>query len=175
MNKLKAFFILSGYQITWFACILGEKIYTSPLMGFFTGLAFVLIYFFYVIEKSRFIFIILAISIPGYLFDSLVVYFNIYDFNSNLKIGLLPIWMLILWLSFAILFDEVLFFLKNFKIPGIFLSALLGPLTYYLGEPLGIIKINNLTIFIIVMIIFWSLLMYFYLEIIIKKYNYSVV
>ena len=82
--------------------------------------------------------------------------------------------MLVLWLSFAILFDEVLFFLKKYKITGIFLSALLGSLTYYIGAPLGILQINNLPILIIVMVIFWTLFMFFYLEIIVKKYTYSV-
>ena len=169
MSKLKVLLILSGYQFTWLTSVFGEKIYNEPLMGFFTGLVFILVYFSYVKDKSRFYFIILAISVPGYVFDSVIVYFNIYDFNSNMKIGLLPIWMSVLWLSFAILFDEVLFFLKKYKITGIFLSALLGPLTYCTGVPLGILQINNLPIFIIVMVIFWILLMFFYLEIIVKK------
>jgi len=174
MNRLKIILILSGYQLTWMASVFGEKVYNEPLLGFFTGIGYILIYFSYVKDKSRFYLIILAISVPGYLFDSAVVYFNVYDFSSNIKIGFLPIWMPVLWLSFAILFDEVLFFLKKYKIAGILLSAFLGPLTYYAGAPLGILQINNLPIFIIVMIIFWALLMFFYLEVIVKKYSYSV-
>ena len=98
-----------------------------------------------------------------------MVYFKIYEFNDQILLGTLPIWMITLWLSFSTLFDEILFFLKNYKILGLFLS-LLGPLTYYLGVPIGIINISNLQLFITFMVIFWILLMLFYLEYILKKF-----
>ena len=104
----------------------------------------------------------------GYMFDSLMVYFQIYEFESIIKFGTLPIWMIILWLSFSILFDEILIFLKNYKILGIILSGILGPLTYYLGEPIGVLSIYYLHIFIILMIVFWMILMFYYLNFVIK-------
>ena len=134
MTKTKLFLILTGYQLTWLACIFGEKNYSEPLIGFFTGLIFLLIYFTYIKNKKKFIYIILSIAIPGYLFDSILVYISIYEFISTMKIGLLPIWMLVLWLSFATLFVEILVFFKNYKLIGIILSAFLGPFTYLLIE-----------------------------------------
>ena len=45
-----------------------------------------------------------------------MVYFQIYEFNSSLIIGTLPLWMIILWLSFSTLFDEILvIFFQNLK------------------------------------------------------------
>ena len=109
------------------------------------------------------------IALPGYLFDTIVVYFNVYEFNSILKIGTLPIWMLVLWISFSILFDQVLVFLKKYHLIAILLSAILGPLAYYSGVPLGLIEIYNFYMFTFIMIMFWSFLMFFYLKIITKK------
>ena len=89
-----------------------------------------------------------------------------------MSFGFLPIWMLILWPSFAILFDEVFVFLSKYKLTAIFLSGTLGPLTYYSGSPLELININKLYLFLTLMIIFWLCLMWFYLNYFIKfKFN----
>jgi hypothetical protein len=100
------------------------------------------------------------------------VFFEIYNFKTSFYVGVLPIWMIVLWPSFAILFDEILIFLTNYKIIAVIMSGILGPLTYFAGSPLGLININNLLIFFILMIVFWAILMIFYLNYIIKlKFN----
>ena len=172
MSKVKLFFILSGYQITWLMCIFGEILYKSFFPGLICGLIFLFIVFINTKNKRKFTFIVFSIAIAGYLFDSILVIFKIYNFESSLYFGLLPIWMLVLWLSFATLFDEVFVFLSRYKLIAISLSAVLGPLTYYLGSPLGIININKLSFFFILMIIFWTFLMFFYLNYLLKvKFN----
>ena len=164
MTKIKAFLILSGYQFTWMMCIFGELIYDSYLPGLISGLFFLFLSFINSSNKKKFILILIYISIPGYLFDSTLVYLNVYNFETSLHIGLLPIWMIILWPSFAVLFNEVFSFLNKYKIIAICLSGILGPLTYYSGSPLGLIIINNLFLFLILMIVFWITLMIYYLN-----------
>jgi hypothetical protein len=144
-------------------CIFGEMIYNSFLPGLICGLFFITLCFINSDNKTKFILILLYISITGYLFDSTLVYLNIYNFETSFYIGLLPIWMLILWPSFAILFYEVFKFLEKYKLIAIFLSGVLGPLTYYSGSPLGLLTINNLYIFIISMVFFWGMLMAYYI------------
>ena len=39
--------------------------------------------------------------------------------------GTIPLWMLVLWLSFSTLFDEILVFLKKYKFLVLFLSCIL--------------------------------------------------
>ena len=168
MSKLKIFLILLGYQITWILCIFGEFFYNTYAPGFFFGLFFVLMSFYYSINKKKFIFIIILLSTPGYLFDSILVYFEIYNFETSLHFGFLPIWMIVLWPSFATLFDEVFTFLTKYKIIAVILSSILGPLTYYSGSPLSIIVINQLFSFFILMMSFWILLMLYYLNFLLK-------
>ena len=50
----------------------------------------------------------------------------------------------------------------------VLISSLLGPLTYYLGKPIGIIVIHNYYIFFISMIFFWAFLMHYYLKCILQ-------
>ena len=172
MSKLKAFLIFSGYQFTWMMCIFGELIYSSYLPGLIFGLFFLSFSFINSDNKKKLIYVLLYISIPGYLFDSTLVYLNIYNFETSFYIGLLPIWMLILWPSFAVLFCEVFKFLEKYKLIAICLSGFLGPLAYYSGSPLGLITINNLFFFAISMIGFWIILMMYYLNYILNlKFN----
>jgi hypothetical protein len=80
--------------------------------------------------------------------------------------------MLVLWPSFATLFDEVFVFLSKYKLIALSLSAVLGPLTYYSGSPLGLININQISLFFILMATFWAFLMLLYLNYLLKvKFN----
>ena len=172
MSKIKIFLMLSGYQLTWLMCVFGELLYNSYLPGLICGLLFLTICFINSDNKKKTIQTVLLISILGYLFDTILVFFEIYNFKTSLYIGVLPIWMIVLWPSFAILFDEILVFLSKYKIIAVILSSILGPLTYFAGSPLGLININNLLVFFILMILFWAILMIFYLNYILKlKFN----
>ena len=172
MSKIKIFLMLSGYQLTWLMCVFGELLYNSYLPGLICGLLFLTICFINSDNKKKTIQTVLLISILGYLFDTILVFFEIYNFKTSLYIGVLPIWMIVLWPSFAILFDEILIFLSKYKIIAVILSSILGPLTYFAGSPLGLININNLVVFFILMIVFWAILMIFYLNYILKlKFN----
>ena len=172
MTKVKIFLMLSGYQLTWFMCVFGEVLYNSFLPGLVCGLVFLIICFFKTLNKKKFIITVLSISIIGYLFDSILIFYKIYHFNTSLHFGFLPIWMLVLWPSFATLFDEIFVFLSNYKLAAIILSSILGPLAYFSGDPLELIYIHQIFLFFILMIIFWATLMIFYLNFLVKqKFN----
>ena len=172
MSKIKIFLMLSGYQLTWLMCVFGELLYNSYLPGLICGLFFLTICFVNSYNKKKTIQTVFLISILGYLFDTILVFFEIYNFKTSLYVGVLPIWMIVLWPSFAILFDEILIFLSKYKIIAVVLSSILGPLTYFAGSPLGLININNFVVFFILMIVFWAILMIFYLNYILKlKFN----
>ena len=172
MSKIKIFLMLSGYQLTWLMCVFGELLYNSFFPGLICGILFLLICYINSVNKNKTILIVLSISIMGYLFDTILVFFEVYNFQTSLYFGVLPIWMIVLWPSFAILFDEILMFLGKYKVIAVILSSILGPLTYFAGSPLGLINIKNLFLFFILMILFWAILMIFYLNYIIKlKFN----
>ena len=169
MNKIRVFLTLTGYQLTWLSCVFGEKTFDNDLLGVYVGTVFLLIYFYFNKNKLHYLKIFFLIFIPGYFFDTLMVYFSVYKFNTTIIIGTLPAWMIILWFSFSTLFDEILTIFKHYKIIGLVLSGILGPLTYYLGQPIGILTISNLPIFFTMMIIFWIILMGYYLIIVLNE------
>ena len=168
MSKLKIFLLLSGYQLTYLMCIFGEVKYQSFLPGLVCGLIFLFLSFITSENKKKFIFIIFSISMFVYLFDSILVFFKVYNFNVSMYFGILPVWMLILWPSFATLFVDVFNFLSKYKLIAILLSGILGPLAYYVGSPLGLLHINQIYLFFFLTAIFWSSIMFFYLTYLMK-------
>ena len=168
MNKLKTVIVLTGYQFTWLACVFGEKYFLN--LGIYIGLIYLALYLYFSKNKKRSLLICSLIATPGYLFDSMMIYLSIYQFNSSEIIGILPSWMIILWLSFSTLFDEILVVFKKYQFLGIIFSIVLGPFTYYLGEPIGVILINEFLFFFTFMILFWFLLMIYYQRIILKYF-----
>jgi len=63
--------------------------------------------------------------------------------------------MIMLIAVLGYLFDSLLIFLQKYPAIGILMSAIIEPLTYYLGQPIGIIVINKCYFFFISMIFFW--------------------
>ena len=168
MSKTRIFLTLSGYQLTWLGCVFGEKTFNEPLLGVYIGFLYLFLYFYFNENKIKFLKLSLLISVPGYVFDSLMVYYSVYEFNSSILIGTIPVWMIILWPSFSTLFDEILVIFKKYSLFGILLSSFVGTATYFLGEFIDVISINNYYLFFINMIIFWALLMIYYLKLILK-------
>ena len=113
MSKTKILLTLSGYQITWIVCVFGEKYFPNLSAGLIVGTIYLLFFLTFTNNRKRSVKIIMLIAIPGYLFDSLLVLSSIYNFESIWKLGVLPIWLTILWLSFATLFVDVLFSFKD--------------------------------------------------------------
>ena len=168
MSKIRIFLTLTGYQLTWLGCVFGESTFKEPLLGIYIGCLYLLLFFYFNKNKIKFLKLSLLISIPGYVFDSLMVYFSVYEFNSSILIGTIPVWMLLLWPSFSTLFDEILVFFKKYSFFAIILSSISGTVTYFLGEFIDVISINNYYLFFINMIVFWGLLMIYYLTLLLK-------
>ena len=155
------FLTLTGYQITWLCCVFGEY-YNFSFLGLIVGILYLCLFFYFINFKIRALQICLIFSFIGYIFDSLLGYFELFNIKSNIMFGYLPIWFLVLWPSFTTLFVNVLFFLKNYKLLSILLGSSLAPPTYYLGIPLGIAVSENITLAMLIMIFFWGLFLLLY-------------
>tara|TARA_Y100000590_G_scaffold218071_1_gene246984 strand:- start:5904 stop:6419 length:516 start_codon:yes stop_codon:yes gene_type:complete len=158
---MRIFLILLGFQITWLACVFGEY-FNYPWLGVLTGTLYLILFYLNTIDKKFALKTIIVFAIPGYIFDSSIQALDIYKIESDLIIGYLPVWMIILWPTFTTLFVDVLNFLRNKPILAIFLGATLGPGAYYSGVPLGIASYTNTNLGLALMAIFWGILMFVY-------------
>ena len=162
MRKIQNTLFIIGFKITWISCVLGE-IYLGSLLGFIAGLLFLVIFFYFNENKLRSFYLILILSTIGYLFDSLLVFFNFYSFNAEIIFLYLPLWFLILWPSFCCLLMISFAFLDKYLYLSIIMATIFGPLSYYSGVSIGLLQITNYLVFILISI-FW----FFYILICVK-------
>jgi len=160
LNIRSIFFTLTGFQITWLCCVFGEY-YNFNFLGLIVGILYLTIFFYFNnslnVLKMCFIF-----SIIGYLFDSFLGITGLLVFKSEIIIGYLPIWFLVLWPSFVTLFVNILNFLKNRPIFAFLVGSIFGPTTYYLGIPLNLAHSENLLFAMLIMFLFWGIFLTFY-------------
>ena len=102
------------------------------------------------------------LGVLGIIFDSFLSYSGLYVINSSFMFGFIPIWLVVLWISFSTLFVDILIFLKKRRFISFLAGFLLVPPTYYVGIALNIAKSNNLFLTILTMAIFWGTLLYIY-------------
>ena len=152
---------LLGYQLTWLFCIFGEY-YNTSLAGLIIGILYLGIFFFFINYKLRALKICFIFSLIGYLFDSILGFSELFTIKSNIKVGYLPIWFMILWPSFTTLFVNILSFLESRPILAFLMGSLFAPPTYYLGIPLGIAETSNLFLAMTIMVIFWGFFLILY-------------
>ena len=165
------FLTLLGYQLTWLFCVFGEY-YNFSLVGLIIGILYLGIFFYFIEYKLRALKICFIFSLIGYLFDSILGFSELFTIESNIKVGYLPVWFLILWPSFSTLFVNIFSFLKNRPILAFLMGSIFAPPTYYLGIPLGIAETSNILLAMTVMVVFWGLFLTMY-SFYIKKNNFT--
>jgi len=161
ISKKNIFLTLCGFEMTWFACVIGD--YKGfPSLGIILGLIYLTLFFYFSIDRVKAIKTCLKYSVLGIIFDNFLSYSGLYVINSSLMIGFIPIWLVVLWISFSTLFIDILIFLKKKRFISFLAGFLLVPPTYYVGIALDIAKSNNLFLALATMAIFWGTLLYIY-------------
>lgn len=129
------------FQVIWFVFIFSAADESSSLL--IMGVTLLLLQF---LKNKQFkadgLLILIAIII-GIIHDSSLSYFNfiiyMYDFNINYS----PIWIIGLWVSFALTINHSLTWLKENKVLQVIFGLIGGPLAYFAGEKLGAIQLVN--------------------------------
>tara|TARA_B110000014_G_C19644250_1_gene339392 strand:- start:13 stop:525 length:513 start_codon:yes stop_codon:yes gene_type:complete len=165
--KLRNLYAIIGFKITWISCVFGELYYNS-FVGLIVGLIFLIFFFLFEVNKLSSFRLVFYFSIIGYGFDSILSYFEFYNINASTKLFLLPIWFIVLWLSFCCLLVNVLTFFKNYPKLSFFFGFTLGPISYYAGIPIGLVKAYGPESFILIGT-FWGLMMFVYSQYALNK------
>tara|TARA_B110000444_G_scaffold241224_1_gene257382 strand:- start:105 stop:626 length:522 start_codon:yes stop_codon:yes gene_type:complete len=161
ISKKNIFLTLCGFEMTWFACVIGD--YKGfPSLGIILSLIYLTLFFYFANNRTKAIKVCLKYSVLGIIFDSFLSYSGLYVINSSFMFGFIPIWLVVLWISFSTLFVDILIFLKKRRFISFLAGFLLVPPTYYVGIVLNIAKSNNLFLTILTMAIFWGALLYIY-------------
>ena len=83
-------------------------------------------------------------AIAGFFFDGLIQYNNLILYNNpGWPYPLTPLWIIILWVMFAMTLNHSLSWLKGRVLLATLFGAIGGPLAYIAGEKLGAITISG--------------------------------
>jgi len=146
-----------GFQIGWFACVLGSA-NQLPWLGVLISSLVIFVH----IYRSRYPafeckFLAVAVII-GLVFDGIPqslgwITFSPVTFWPDV---LPPPWMIMLWPLFASTMNISLSWLKHKKLLAILIGAVAGPLSYWSGARLGALQLSNVSAAIIYLSIGWG-------------------
>jgi len=129
------------FQLVWFVCIIGAaKNETHTAVAF--SLLIVLFHFYLTKHKANELKILLLASIIGFLFDGFLLKSELVLYaDHGWSYSITPLWIIILWMGFAITINSSLSWLKKKLNLSILFGAIGGPLAYLAGEKLGAVTL----------------------------------
>ena len=145
------------FQLVWFVCILGAAI-NQTHAAVAASLIIILFHLYLTKDKKTELKIILIASIIGFIFDGFLLKNEMVLYaNHGWSYSITPLWIIVLWMGFAITLNSSLSWLKKkIKLSALF-GAIGGPLAYLAGEKLEAVTLMA-PVTLIVIAIGWSLI-----------------
>lgn len=151
-------FNIIGFQIGWFACVLGAA-YLSPWLGVLNALVILTLHLSRSKQKRAEIRLLLLAAVFGLVFDSVLLQLNGVTFSPMAfwPDALSPPWMISLWALFASTLNISLAWLKKHTALAVLLGGLAGPLCYWAGERLGALSLPNFSLAMLYLAMGWAI------------------
>ena len=145
------------FQLAWFICVLGAA-YNQTYFALMISVIILLVHFALIKKRLLELKLILAAGIFGLLFDGVLLNFDLVIYNDpGLPYPITPIWIVMLWMIFAMTLNHSLAWLSQKYYLSILFGAIGGPLAYIAGEKLGAITLLSSNS-IIMLCVGWALI-----------------
>jgi hypothetical protein len=131
-NKLFNFLL---FQAGWFCSVLGAA-NDLPLLGPLFAVPVVLYYLACASDRQSAALLLIAVALLGSAFDQLLVSVGLVEYRGGTG-GLLPLWMIGLWVQFATTLNISLRWLRERYVLATLFGLLGGPAAYAAGNKLG--------------------------------------
>ena len=129
------------FQLVWFICIIGAATNETHTAVAFS-LLIVLFHIYLTKYKTSELKILLLASIIGFLFDGFLLKSELVLYaDHGWSYSITPLWIIVLWMGFAITLNSSLSWLKKKLNLSILFGSLGGPLAYLAGEKLGAVTL----------------------------------
>jgi len=145
-----------GFNIAWFGLILLENRFIPVV------LLWIALHLYFCKQRVSEIKLIVSVSIIGITIDSILLFFDVFQFKDQLVI---PLWLMMLWVAFAATMAHSLQFLSRSKILQLIVGSIFPPLSYIAGESLTSMtfRFEVFTTYLILAAI-WSILMVLFFQ-----------
>jgi hypothetical protein len=121
------------FYLVWYVVVLLMSEGTYEAFALMAQVGFVALF-----AMKRELKFIVIVSIMGLAFDSIPVYLGLLEFpNTDLYVGVYPLWMTLMWSIFATSFYTSLAWLHGKVLYQVIFGAIGGPLSLYAGSLIG--------------------------------------
>lgn len=128
---------LVGFQLGWFACVLGAA-WGMPWLGPLAAVPVLALHLATAVRPGRAALLLAAAALVGFGLDTILVRAERIAFTEGVLVaGTAPYWMVTLWVLFASTFNVSLRWLRPRPLLAAISGALGGPLAYWAGGRLG--------------------------------------
>ncbi|MBK1702131.1 DUF2878 domain-containing protein [Thiococcus pfennigii] len=149
---------LVAFQLGWFACVLGGA-HGLPWFGVALAAVIVGSHLWFAAQPAVEAKLLFAVAGIGSLWDGLLVGTGLLAYPSGMLAAWLPpVWMMALWLLFAMTLNVALRWLRGRWLVAASLGAFGGPLAFYTGAQLGGVTFAEPTLALAVIGAGWLLL-----------------
>ena len=141
----------------WVACVLGaaNKI-IWPAIAIL--IAMLVIFSLPTLKAKNDLTFILICLLLGFVLDSTLAYFNFIDYSFDFGYSnIAPLWILFLWVGFALTLNHSMAWLFKYIKTGYLLMALGPPLSYISADRLGAVTITNMVLTALLVSVSWML------------------
>ena len=156
---LKSLFNIIGFQLSWWACVLGAG-NNYPYAGPIAMALFLLTHYYFFSKNIQEIKLIIIFGLVGTLIDSFIIYTGIlnYAWSYQVCFSIAPLWITAMWCGFSATINHSMNWLKNKWLIAFILGVVFGPAAYITGENFGAISFySDLTTIVIVLSLVWGI------------------
>ncbi|MEK7299275.1 MAG: DUF2878 domain-containing protein [Candidatus Margulisiibacteriota bacterium] len=147
-----------GYQLVWAAVIYGAHMHEWPF-GISAGIIFVAIHFLLSTQRLKDLLVMVSVMMIGLILDKIGIFFHLYYFIDKDEIRYFPLWLPILWGSFALTLEYSLAWLQNRLVLAGLLGAIFGPLAYLGPAKMRLAIMPHAAVTMAILAVMWFFLM----------------
>jgi len=143
----------AGFQIAWWACVLGAT-HDAPWVGVVACVAFVALQWLASPRRRADAWLVACAALAGLMLDGSLAQLGWIDYYGNIGALPAPAWIIALWAAFAMTINHSLAWLRPAM--AIVLGAVGGPMAYLGAERLGAVELVTSTQATIALAIGWA-------------------
>lgn len=162
MSKAKVIINFVLFQAAWLVCVLGAA-YQLPWLAFVVALILVGVQLVWTPQPSQELSLLLLATVIGAVFDQLLLNHGVIQYQAHgwggagVQAGIVPIWIIGLWIAFASTLNVSLRWLRDYRVAQVLMGAIGGPLAYYAAQKLGAVNVTLVPASYIVLAVGWGL------------------
>lgn len=156
LNKVLNFVLL---QTLWFALVVGVA-YQHIWLGVGFFILFAAWQLHPVNRKQSDLKLALSLAALGSLLDSLWLQLDLISYQMHWPYSsVAPIWIVMLWFAFGLTINHSLAWIYDYKIAGVLMGAIGGPISYLAAQEFGAVTLNQPLWAFVALSFGWALVM----------------